>query len=197
MGVWSGGKKRWLGQRESHRSVVWKGKTAAWVKEEATEVWSGKGKLPPGSKGKPPECGLARENCRLGQRGSPRSVAWQGKTAAWVKGKALGVWSDKKNRRLGQRESHRSVAWQGKTAAWVKEKVAGVWSDKKKRRLGQKESRRSVVWWEKAMVGSKEKPPKCGLTRKSAARVKGKALGVWPGGKKRWLGQRGSHRSVV
>ena len=138
------------------------GKSAGWVKGKATGVWSGKGKPPPGSKRKPPKCGLAREYCRLGQR-----------------------------------ESHRSVAWQGKTAAWVKEKVAGVWSDKKKRRLGQKESRRSVVWWEKAMVGSKEKPPKCGLTRKSAARVKGKALGVWPGGKKRWLGQRGSHRSVV
>ena len=65
---------RRLGQRERHRSVVWQGKTAAWVKEEALGVWPGKGKLPPGSKRKPSECGLARENCRLGQRESPRSV---------------------------------------------------------------------------------------------------------------------------
>ena len=43
------------------------------------------------------------------------------KTAAWVKGKAVGVWSGGKKRWLGQRESHWSVAWQGKTAAWVKE----------------------------------------------------------------------------
>ena len=80
-----------------------------------------------GSKGKLWECGLV------------------GKSAAWVKEKALEVWSDKKKRRLGQRESHRSVVWQGKTAAWVKEEALGVWSDKKKRRLGQRGSPRSVV----------------------------------------------------
>ena len=94
-----------LGQRESHRSVVWEGKTAAWVKEEAIGVWSGKEKLPPGSKRKPSECGLARKKRRLGQRGSHRSVVWQGKNAARVKGKAEGVWSGKQNRRLGQRNS--------------------------------------------------------------------------------------------
>ena len=75
---------RRLGQRESHRSVVW------WEKAMV------------GSKGKPSECGLVgksdgwvkgkgievwsdKKNRRLGQRESHRSVAWQGKTAAWVK----------------------------------------------------------------------------------------------------------------
>ena len=66
-------------------------------------MWSGKGKLPLGSKEKPSECGL------------------EGKTAAWVKEEAIGVWSGKeklppgskrkpsecglgrKNCRLGQR----------------------------------------------------------------------------------------------
>ena len=67
--------------------MVWQGKTATWVKEEALGVWPGKGKLPPGSKRKPSECGLV------------------GKIAAWVKEEALEVWSDKKKRRLGQRNS--------------------------------------------------------------------------------------------
>ena len=67
----------------------------------------------------------------------------------------------------------------GKSDGRVKGKVAEVWSDGKKRRLGQRKSCGSVVWWEKAMVGSKAKSPKCGLTNKSAARVKGKAVGVW------------------
>ena len=84
-------------------------------------MWSGKEKLLPGSKGKPSECGL------------------EGKIAARVKGKAIGVGSGKgklppgskrkpsecglarKKRRLGQRESRGSVVWQGKTAARVKE----------------------------------------------------------------------------
>ena len=81
------------------------------------------------------------KNRRLGQRGSHRSVVWQGKTAAWVKEEALGVWSGKKNRRLGQRESHRSVAWQGKTAAWVKEEALGVWPGKGKPPPGSKKLR--------------------------------------------------------
>ena len=123
--MWSGGKKRWLGQRESCGSVVWwekalvgskrkssecglvgksagwvkgkaskcglVGKSDGWVKGKAVGVWSGKGKLPPGSKRKPSECGLTRKN------------------AAWVKEEATEVWSDKKKRRLGQRGSHRSV----------------------------------------------------------------------------------------
>ena len=101
--VWSGGKKRWLGQRESPRSVVW---------------WE---KSPPGSKRKPPECGLAREKSPPGSKGKASECGLVGKSDVWVKGKGIEVWSDKKNRRLGQRESHRSVAWQGKTAAWVKE----------------------------------------------------------------------------
>ena len=54
--VWSGGENRRLGQRERHRSVVWKEKP------------------PLGSKGNALKCGLTRENCRLGQRGSHRSV---------------------------------------------------------------------------------------------------------------------------
>ena len=106
--MWSDKKKRWLGQREMHRSVVWqektspgsKGKlwecgltrkTAAWVKGKVAEVWSG------------------GKNRRLGQRGSHRSVVWQGKTAAWVKEEAVGVWSGGKKRWLGQRESCGSV----------------------------------------------------------------------------------------
>ena len=172
-------------------------------------MWSGKGKPPPGSKGKPSECGLTRKN------------------AAWVKGKGIEVWSDKKKRRLGQRESHRSVAWwekalvgskrkppkcglTRKSAGWVKGKAVGVWSGGKNRWLGQRESHRSVVWWEKTMVGSKEKPPKCGLARKkrrlgqreshrsvawqgkTAAWVKEKVAGVWSDKKKRRLGQRNS-----
>ena len=73
--VWSGKKNCRLGQRESCGSVVWwekslvgsKGKAskcgltrknAAWVKEKATGVWSDK------------------QNRRLGQRGSHRSVVW-------------------------------------------------------------------------------------------------------------------------
>ena len=43
-GVWSGGEKRWLGQREMCWSVVW------WEKAMA------------GSKGKPLECGLASQS---------------------------------------------------------------------------------------------------------------------------------------
>ena len=65
---------------------VWSGKkNAARVKEEAIGVWSSKGKSLLGSKGKPSECGLER------------------KITARVKGKAEGVWSGKQNRRLGQR----------------------------------------------------------------------------------------------
>ena len=125
-------------------------------------MWSGGKKALVGSKGKLWECGLV------------------GKSAGWVKGKAVGVWSDK-----------------GKSDVWVKGKAVGVWSDKKKRRLGQRERHRSVVWWEKALVGSKGKLWECGLVGKSAGWVKGKAVGVWSGGKNRWLGQRESCGSVV
>ena len=133
-----------------------------------------------GSKGKPPECGLERENRRLGQRGSHRSVVWQGKTAAWVKGKATGVWPGK-----------------GKLPPGSKRKPSECGLARENRRLGQRESHRSVAWKEKPPPGSKGKPPECGLTRKNVAWVKGKAVGVWSGGKKRWLGQRERHRSVV
>ena len=85
----------------------------------------------------------------------------------------------------------------GKSDGWVKGKAVGVWSDKKNRRLGQRKSCGSVVWWEKALVGSKGKPSECGLTRKTAAWVKGKGIGVWSDKKKRRLGQRERHRSVV
>ena len=85
----------------------------------------------------------------------------------------------------------------GKSAGWVKEKALGVRSDKKNRRLGQRGSPRSVAWWEKAMVGSKGKASECGLTRKTAARVKEEALEVWSDKKNRRLGQRERHRSVV
>ena len=148
------------------------GKSAGWVKGKATGVWSGKGKPPPGSKRKPPKCGLARENCRLGQRESPRSVAWQGKTAAWVKEEALGVWPGKGKLPPGSKRKPSECGLTRKTAAWVKGKGIEVWSDKKKRRLGQRESCGSVVWWEKAMVGSKGKASKCGLVGKSAGWVK-------------------------
>ena len=144
VGVWSGGKKRWSGQRESHRSVAWwekamvgsKGKlwecgltrkNAAWVKEEATEVWSDKKKR------------------RLGQRESCGSVAWQGKTAAWVKEEATGVWPGKGKPPPGSKKKSPECGLERKTAAWVKEKVAGVWSGKKNCRLGQRERHRSVV----------------------------------------------------
>ena len=102
-----------------------------------------------------------------------------GKSAGWVKGKAVGVWSG------------------GKSDGWVKGKAVGVWSDKKNRRPSQKESPRSVVWKEKTPPGSKRKPSKCGLTKKNAAWVKEEALGVWSGKKNRRLGQRESHRSVA
>lgn len=69
-----GVEKRWPGQRESHRSVVWEGKTAAWVKEEAIGVWSGKEKTPPGSKGKPRECGLASKTAAWVKETPPRKV---------------------------------------------------------------------------------------------------------------------------
>ena len=103
--MWSGGKKRCLGQRESCGSVVW------WEKALV------------GSKGKPPECGLARENCRLGQRERHRSVVWWEKALVGSKGKPS------------------ECGLVGKIAAWVKEEALEVWSDKKKRRLGQRESR--------------------------------------------------------
>ena len=156
------------------------GKSAGWVKGKATGVWSGKGKPPPGSKRKPPKCGLARENCRLGQRESHRSVAWQGKTAAWVKEEALGVWPGKGKPPPGSKGKPSECGLTRKTAAWVKGKATGVWPGKGK-----------------LPPGSKKKSPECGLTRKNAAWVKRKAAGVWSGGKKRWLGQRKSHRSVV
>ena len=159
--MWSGGKKRCLGQRENCGSVVW------WEKAMV------------GSKGKLWECGLTR------------------KTAAWVKGKAVGVWSGGKKRWLGQRESPRSVVWweksppgskrkppkcglERKTAVWVKEEALGVWSGKGK-----------------LPPGSKKKSPECGLTRKNAAWVKEEALEVWSDKKNRRLGQRERHRSVV
>ena len=85
----------------------------------------------------------------------------------------------------------------GKSDVWGKGKAVGVWSDKKNRRLGQRERHRSVVWKEKPPPGSKGKASKCGLTRKSAARVKGKGIGVWSDKKKRRLGQRESCGSVV
>ena len=129
-------------------------------------MWSGKEKLPPGSKEKPSECGL------------------EGKIAARVKGKAIGVWSGRENRCKGQRGSHRSVVWEGKTAAWVKEEAIGVWSGKeklppgskrkpsecglarKKRRPGQRESRGSVVWQGKTAARVKETPPRKVINKK-------------------------------
>ena len=124
-GVWSGGEKRWLGQREKRWSVVWQEKA------------------PPESKGKPCECGLVgksatwvkgkcakvwsnRSNRRLSQRGMCWSVVWQEKpppeskgkplecglasqTATQVKGKCGKVWSNRPNRHPGQREMRGSV----------------------------------------------------------------------------------------
>ena len=103
--MWSGKGKLPLGSKEKPSECGLEGKIAARVKGKAIGVWSGKEKLPPGSKRKPSEGGLARKKRRLGQRGSHRSVVWQGKNAARVKGKAEGVWSGKQNRRLGQRNS--------------------------------------------------------------------------------------------
>ena len=79
------------------------GKSAGWVKEEALGVWSGKGKLPPESKGKPPECGLTR------------------KIAAWVKEKATGVWPGKGKPPPGSKRKPSECGLTRKTAAWVKE----------------------------------------------------------------------------
>ena len=83
--MWSGKEKLPLGSKEKPSECGLEGKIAARVKGKAEGVWSGKGKSLLGSKGKPSECGLGRKNCRLGQRGSHRSVVWQGKNAAWVK----------------------------------------------------------------------------------------------------------------
>lgn len=66
-------------------------------------MWSGREKLPLGSKEKPSECGLGRKNCRLGQRGNHRSVVWREKSPPGSKGKP------------------RECGLASKTAAWVKE----------------------------------------------------------------------------
>ena len=55
-GVWSGGEKRWLGQREMRWSVVWQEKA------------------PPESKGKPLECGLASKTAAWVKETPPRKV---------------------------------------------------------------------------------------------------------------------------
>ena len=92
------------------------GKSDVWVKGKATGVWSGKGKSDVWVKGKGIEVWSDKKKRRLGQRESPRSVAWWektppgskgkaskcglvGKSDGWVKGKGIEVWSDKKNRR--------------------------------------------------------------------------------------------------
>ena len=115
---------------------------------------------------------------------------------------------------VGSKEKLWECGLVGKSDGWVKGECAGVWSGGEKRWLGQRKRHRSVVWWEKAMFGSKGKLWECGLTRKNAAWVKGKGIGVWsgkgkpPSGSKgkaskcglarenRRLGQRGSPRSV-
>ena len=79
----------------------------------------------------------------------------------------------------------------------VKRKAVGVWSGVSNRSPESKGKRGSVVWWKKAMAGAKGKPCECGLVGKSATWVKGKAVGVWSGGEKRWLGQREMCWSVV
>ena len=115
VGVWSGGKKRWLGQRERHRSVVWwekamfgaKGKlwecgltrkTVAWVKGKGIEVWSGGKKRWLGQR---ESCGSVVwwEKAMFGSKGKASKCGLERKTAAWVKGKGIEVWSDKKKRR--------------------------------------------------------------------------------------------------
>ena len=72
-------------------------------------MWSGGKKALVGSKGKLWECGLARENRRLGQRESPRSVVWWEKALVGSKGKPPECGLARENCRLGQRERHRSV----------------------------------------------------------------------------------------
>ena len=64
-------------------------------------VWKEKSLL--GSKGKPSECGL------------------EGKTAAWVKEEAIGVWSGKEKTPPGSKGKPRECGLANKTAAWVKE----------------------------------------------------------------------------
>ena len=54
--------------------MVWQGKTAARVKGKAIGVWSGKEKTPPGSKGKPRECGLASKTAAWVKETPPRKV---------------------------------------------------------------------------------------------------------------------------
>ena len=140
VGVWSGGKKRWLGQRESRWSVVWWGKAMA------------------GSKGKALECGLARKsatqvkgkcvkvwsnrpNRHLSQRGMCWSVVWQEKPPPESKGKPL------------------ECGLASQTATQVKGKCVKVWPNKQNRHPGQREMRGSVVWKEKTPPGSKRLRP--------------------------------------
>lgn len=66
-------------------------------------MWSGKEKPLLGSKEKPSECGL------------------EGKIAARVKGKAIGVWSGKEKLPPGSKRKPSECGLASKTATWVKE----------------------------------------------------------------------------
>ena len=102
------------------------GKSAGWVKEEATEVWSDKKKRWLGQR---ESCGSVVwwEKSMVGSKGKSSKCGLVGKNDGWVKGKATEVWSGKEktppgskgkppecglareNCRLGQRKSRRSV----------------------------------------------------------------------------------------